>query len=237
MKMKNLLIGMIVIAVLGTIAVYASSIIDTSEGGNLLQQLNAANWFTPELVSSAVNDIYSEEADIIVATVNGIPIYKKEVEYAKFENEQMIVKAQNENVGDAKALEQATVKYSTEEEDIIKKIARRRLIVEDAKNYGIVFSHEDAMEYITNREKDLQERADNGSEIAAYTVKSDKELFENLNMTKEEYESTVLAKTVIYRQTYYEAVKAYYLQVDATDFITYEEYIDNLLDEAELIIY
>ena len=106
--MKKIIIGLMIMLILGTVVIYADSFIETTENSNLLKYLKES-LFTPETVSSAVNDIYDDTTDSVVATVNGIPIYQREVEYAKFENQLMLQKALNENKGNDEAAKQSMI--------------------------------------------------------------------------------------------------------------------------------
>lgn len=234
--MRKILIVILTTIILTTVTVCASSFADFSETKEVVNNM-IGSIFTPDSVASAINNICGQENDVVVATINGHPIYKSEVEYSQFINQNLLQEAQINYTSDSKAFSNITEQYTDNETEVIKKIARRHIIIEDAKNYGIVFTHDDAMEYITNRETDLKERADSGSSAAVQTIQSDADLFKKLDMSKEEYEETILANTVIYRQTYLEAVRAYYMQIEDTNFLTYEEYIENLLADAELIIY
>ncbi len=185
-----------------------------------------------ETIAAGVNKIYgkSGDDDDVIAAVNGIPIYRNEFEYLKYEREQLGRIADNNTPGESG-------KYTAAEEDVIWTLAKRRLVMEDAKNYGVVFTHQDAMDYIAAEEEEMYERAENGNENVAYTLKRNRILYDSLKMTEKEYKETILAENVMYIQTYIQLTQAYYSDMELEDIVLYQDRMDRLLDEAELIIY
>ncbi len=187
---------------------------------------------SPETIAAGINKIYgkSGDDDDVIATVNGIPIYRNEFEYLKYEREQLGRIADVNTPGESG-------KYTAAEEDIIWTLAERRLFMEDAKNYGVVFTHKDAMDFIAAEEEEMRERAERDHEGAVNYLERNRILYDNLKMTEKEYKETIFAENVMYTQTYLQLTQAYYGDFEGEDIVLYQDRMDRLLDEAELIIY
>ncbi len=198
------------------------------------------NLLSPETMATIVNTIYDGEQEIVVATLAGKTITQREVAYSKCNNILLLAQAKFQYADDAEGWANAVAQYTLDEEEIIRNIARRRVVLQDADRRGVLWTKEEAIAYIQEREADLQKRADSGSDIASATLQSDRELYALLNMTKEEYNKTILAETIVYRESYREAVLAYYQEMEGKageQDVLYEAYIEKQLEKADLIIY
>ncbi len=186
----------------------------------------------PYIKAKAINEIYKDSGkdDEVIAEVNGIPIYRKEFLYLKYEREKFEGIVYDNTPGESG-------KYTAAEEDIIWTLAERRLVMEDAKNYGVVFTHEDAVEYIADEEEEMRKRAEEGNTGAAHNLERDRVFYDYLEMTEKEYKETIFAENVMFTQTYLQLTQAYYGDFEGEDIVLYQDRMDRLLDEAELIIY
>ncbi len=234
MKIKKVVAIVIVIFVFClTVTVFALTSSDKRDHDSVIEMLFKK--YPKEYILSDLKDKIFKDENVVVATINGDPIYKHQVEFDKYFNKfkQEYIKLQN-----AENAEELLKLYPTDEIDVIKRIAKNRLLIEEAKSVGIVVTDADIAKRHENYEKNLDERIKSGDEDAIKQKNEEEHFYRSLGMTKEKYRETIDKDIKLYYLTYEDYVVYYYSKfAEGEEIVPIEEYLDNLLKEAALKIY
>ena len=169
-----------------------------------------------------------EGTDVAVAYLDGEAIYKNEVLYEKEGHAESFT--HNQIYGD-KAMKMKT------DEDLIRVIAKRKLMVILTKEVGIEYTWENAVESERASHELTKKRAAEGDENAIKLLQEDYEYYEGLGVTEEEYIVGLGASRVYYSQLGAKYA-LYYSHLSDVNFraAEYEKHLDEKLREHDFKI-
>lgn len=185
----------------------------------------------------SVSEIFSDASkEQIVAEINGIPVSAFEVGLKRYMNSANI--EYYKNVRQALSGQMSGNHMNDDPLDdmaILNKIAKERFLLENAKAAGINISYDDIMKEIREEEEYVESEAARGNELMIQRQKEDEELLTALGLTKDEFNKEIYADILLYNRTFIEYGKYYY--TSNPDYImTFEEYIDQEFDQADIMI-
>ena len=171
---------------------------------------------------------YKQEDKSIAATINGIPVYEKDVEL------QMVIHTarasyanDTNNVDNFKEYE-----YCMERNEIIKVLAKQYLLIDQAKKAGIFITEDEIKSYLPS-ESELNKTLN-------IQQKSEKDkFFQMFGMDYETYTNTVGRNIIEY--SLYEREYGIYLSSknyeDIREYKTVSEYMEEQYKKANIVIY
>lgn len=160
-----------------------------------------------------VNEIFSDASkEQIVAEINGIPVSAFEVGLKRYLNDDLL-----------------------DDMAILNEIAKERFLLENAKATGINISYDDIMKEIREEEEYVESEAARGNELMIQRQKEDEKLLTALGMTKDEFNKEIYADILLYNKIFIEYGKYYYTS-NPNYIMTFEEYIDQEFDKADIKI-
>lgn len=161
----------------------------------------------------SAGEIFSDASkEQIVAEINGIPVSAFEVGLKRYLNDDPL-----------------------DDMTILNEIAKERFLLENAQAAGINISYDDIMKEIREEEEYVESEAARGNELMIQRQKEDEELLTALGMTKDEFNKEIYADMLLYSKTFIEYGKYYYTSNPGRN-MTFEEYIDQEFDKADVMI-
>lgn len=184
-----------------------------------------------------VSEIFSDASkEQIVAEINGIPVSAFEVGLKRYMNSAN--KEYYENFRQALSGQMSGDHMNDDSLDdmaILNEIAKERFLLEKAKAAGINISYDDIMKEIREEEEYVESEAARGNELMIQRQKEDEELLTALGLTKDEFNKEIYADILLYNKTFIEYGKYYYTS-NPSYIMTFEEYIDQEFDQANIKI-
>lgn len=184
-----------------------------------------------------MKEIFSDTSkDQIVAEINGIPVSMSQVEFKRYINSANIEYYENSSQALSGQMSNDYLNdYPLDDMAILNQIAKERFLLESAKAAGIDISYDDIMKEIIEEEEYVEREAARGNERMIQRQKEDEEFLNALGMTKEEFNNEIYADMLLYNKTFIEYGKYYYTSNSGRG-MTFEEYIDQQFDNADVMI-
>lgn len=189
---------------------WLASYLTVDGGAMLFKEVNVAN--IPDGLESEYELKIPKSKEQIVAEINGIPVSAFEVGLKRYLNDDPL-----------------------DDMAILNEIAKERFLLEKAKAAGINISYDDIMKEIREEEEYVENEAARGNELMIQRQKEDEELLTALGMTKDEFNKEIYADILLYNKTFIEYGKYYYTS-NPNYIMTFEEYIDQEFDKADIKI-
>jgi len=164
------------------------------------------------LFGQSLKEAKEINGDIIVATINGDKIYKKDIAFIKWQYD-------NSTETNSQSLN-----IDKSDNGIITKIAKEKLIIQEAKKKGIIISNEEL--------KSIQDRFNN-----SYSKNTEKnnDFINGLGVTKDEFieQMVTLETNRIIKSKF---LKEITLSISNNTFITNDESFKNKIDEFKIFV-
>ncbi|OJU08269.1 MAG: hypothetical protein BGN88_14800 [Clostridiales bacterium 43-6] len=150
----------------------------------------------PSDVGEDIKKVINQK-DTVVAEINKDPIYYNDVQFRKYRNKIILSNIDNSKLN-SDSLKKINEFNPVDEKDIIKYIAKRRLMISDAKKYGIVVTEKEMSEKMLEADINNSNKIEEGDADAIHNNLLNEQFFDSLGIKRDEYNRKIWYE--IYRE-------------------------------------